>query len=602
MPSVATALDIARLYEELRECVRANDQDGVKRVFAELVRARRPVPEILAEVKSLTKEREKSEEQEKSGPEKPAFEPREWPVQVARSDTAQNAPAHTIRDYGTAPMTPRPGAGSGMAPSAVSEEPRSPVRETPHEQAAAVLPDIAPEPAFRGPAEPPKASYGLGRSDKPATPPPSRNDGVASAAIGAPKHDARPVGNQILASPSNQSAEPARAPASPPAVEAAPAAAPSSPPVRPDAAPVDRALPPNAPTLPQAKAPQPSHQTSALQQVLARSLTAETSLDANRASLPPEVKSQAAAAIPGQSAPEAAAQVSTRAMSLGVARGASGEIEEPQPGRRTPIVPLAIVAVVIIVIAGVGWFLLSQRSGEQVAVNTTPHPEAIAPSSETKPPSSPALRPNAVAKAPDPKPTVPPTSTKPTPTNAGPRERAPADTGTPVPAANAVFPAPSPASAGSPSGAASGTPAAPQSEAPSAAAKLEPPKGTAPAASTSDGALPATPSPPANDSTAAAPAGPHISAEEAAALLSRGDALFGVGDVASARLFYERAAEAGSGEAALRLGETYDPNFLERAKLRSIPGDPKAAIHWYWRARELGVAEAEILLKGMQTK
>jgi TPR repeat protein len=84
--------------------------------------------------------------------------------------------------------------------------------------------------------------------------------------------------------------------------------------------------------------------------------------------------------------------------------------------------------------------------------------------------------------------------------------------------------------------------------------------------------------------------------------MARGDSLFGVGDVTSARLFYERAADAGNGEAALRLGETYDPNFLERAQLRAVPGDAAAAVFWYRRAGELGVAEAEILLKGMQIK
>ena len=36
MPSLATAFDVARLYDELRECVRANDQEGVSRVFGEL--------------------------------------------------------------------------------------------------------------------------------------------------------------------------------------------------------------------------------------------------------------------------------------------------------------------------------------------------------------------------------------------------------------------------------------------------------------------------------------------------------------------------------------------------------------------------------------
>ena len=74
MPSVATALDVARLYDELRYCVRANDQEGVKRVFNELVRARRPVAEILAEVKSISKEREKSE------PEGDVSPRREWQI------------------------------------------------------------------------------------------------------------------------------------------------------------------------------------------------------------------------------------------------------------------------------------------------------------------------------------------------------------------------------------------------------------------------------------------------------------------------------------------------------------------------------------------
>ncbi|MBV9151019.1 MAG: sel1 repeat family protein [Alphaproteobacteria bacterium] len=136
----------------------------------------------------------------------------------------------------------------------------------------------------------------------------------------------------------------------------------------------------------------------------------------------------------------------------------------------------------------------------------------------------------------------------------------------------------------------------------SVTAKLEPSKDAAPTPVAPESASPAAPTSAANGPAPTAPAEPRISAAEAAELLSRGDTAFGVGDIASARLFYERAADAGSGEAALRLGETYDPNFLERAKLRSVQGDPKAAIHWYWRAKELGIAEADILLKGMQTK
>jgi hypothetical protein len=89
---------------------------------------------------------------------------------------------------------------------------------------------------------------------------------------------------------------------------------------------------------------------------------------------------------------------------------------------------------------------------------------------------------------------------------------------------------------------------------------------------------------------------------EEALLLARGDALFRTGDLVSARLFYERAANAGSGPAALRLGESYDPDFLEQTHLRGARGDRAAAIFWYERARNLGVSEATILLDGIPSK
>jgi hypothetical protein len=117
------------------------------------------------------------------------------------------------------------------------------------------------------------------------------------------------------------------------------------------------------------------------------------------------------------------------------------------------------------------------------------------------------------------------------------------------------------------------------------------------AAETPDGAataaarLPATP-----------PAGPQLSAAELAALLARGDALLSIGDIASARLFYERAANAGDALAAVRLGETFDPGFLARAHLRAVQPDSRVAVSWYRRARDLGVADAEILLKSLESK
>jgi hypothetical protein len=93
-----------------------------------------------------------------------------------------------------------------------------------------------------------------------------------------------------------------------------------------------------------------------------------------------------------------------------------------------------------------------------------------------------------------------------------------------------------------------------------------------------------------------------LSPAEAAALLARGDVLFREGDLAAARLFYERAADAGDGQAAIRLGETFDPVFLDHAQLRGVHGDLGIASFWYRRARDLGAAEAEILLKSMEAK
>jgi len=89
---------------------------------------------------------------------------------------------------------------------------------------------------------------------------------------------------------------------------------------------------------------------------------------------------------------------------------------------------------------------------------------------------------------------------------------------------------------------------------------------------------------------------------DATALLSRGDAVFGTGDIASARLFYERAADAGNAQAAIRLGETFDPAFLARAQMKGVRGDPAVALRWYKRARELGASEADVLVMSLDRK
>ena len=99
-----------------------------------------------------------------------------------------------------------------------------------------------------------------------------------------------------------------------------------------------------------------------------------------------------------------------------------------------------------------------------------------------------------------------------------------------------------------------------------------------------------------------APGDLRLSAEEIAALLARGDRVLSSGDVTSARLFFERAANAGAGLAAVRLGQTFDPVFLERARLRGVRADLGAALSWYRRARDLGAAEAEAALRALEGK
>jgi hypothetical protein len=103
---------------------------------------------------------------------------------------------------------------------------------------------------------------------------------------------------------------------------------------------------------------------------------------------------------------------------------------------------------------------------------------------------------------------------------------------------------------------------------------------------------PATVSPPERASsfpaatTAMPPASPPMAAE-IAELLARGDSFVVIGDIASARVFYERAASAGDGRAALRMGTTFDPAFLRRAGLPRTFGDPAQARSWYRRAFDL---------------
>ena len=89
------------------------------------------------------------------------------------------------------------------------------------------------------------------------------------------------------------------------------------------------------------------------------------------------------------------------------------------------------------------------------------------------------------------------------------------------------------------------------------------------------------------------PSARRIEADELAALLKRAKGLLAIGDITSARLLLERAADAQEAEAALMLAGTYDPQVLGSQDMRSVTPDPAAARLWYQKAAQLGSADAK---------
>jgi hypothetical protein len=151
---------------------------------------------------------------------------------------------------------------------------------------------------------------------------------------------------------------------------------------------------------------------------------------------------------------------------------------------------------------------------------------------------------------------------------------------------------------------AAGLPLTPEPPKPQAAPAVPTPAPSPPGRTPEPSASVATPAAPEAAATprppVQSPAGQHPSPAELAGLVTRGDAFLSAGDIASARLFYERAADSGNGAAALRLGATFDPNFLGRAGVRGNRGDPAQAAAWYRRARDLGDAAAADRLKNLE--
>src|ERR1700687_1805851 len=98
----------------------------------------------------------------------------------------------------------------------------------------------------------------------------------------------------------------------------------------------------------------------------------------------------------------------------------------------------------------------------------------------------------------------------------------------------------------------------------------------------------------------AAPPARKLDADELATLLNRAKGLLAAGDIPPARLLLERAADAQEPSAALMLARTYDPDVLGTQDARNIIPDPATARAWYQKAAQLGSADAQRRLAQMQ--
>ncbi len=89
------------------------------------------------------------------------------------------------------------------------------------------------------------------------------------------------------------------------------------------------------------------------------------------------------------------------------------------------------------------------------------------------------------------------------------------------------------------------------------------------------------------------PAGSPAPASDAARrLCAQGLMALAAGDITGARLYLERAAEAGDPRALMALGTSYDPATLARMGALGIKGDPAKAREYYAKALAAGMGAA----------
>lgn len=101
------------------------------------------------------------------------------------------------------------------------------------------------------------------------------------------------------------------------------------------------------------------------------------------------------------------------------------------------------------------------------------------------------------------------------------------------------------------------------------------------------------PAPPQVAERTPQPATRSLDAAEVDVLVKQGQQFVAAGDFVTARLVFQRAAEAGNAAAALALGASYDPVVLSRLGVRGVDADVGKARAWYQKAKDFGAPDAD---------
>jgi hypothetical protein len=101
-----------------------------------------------------------------------------------------------------------------------------------------------------------------------------------------------------------------------------------------------------------------------------------------------------------------------------------------------------------------------------------------------------------------------------------------------------------------------------------------------------------SPSPSGTRTPPASTAVRTLDPEDIKLLMKKGEQFIAAGDLATARLVFRRASEAGDATATLAMGATYDPIVLAKLGVLGMSADAGKARSWYEKAEELGSSEA----------